>query len=113
MKTELYTEKLYYADSHLFSFTADVLQGVSLEDGRCTVILDRTAFFPEGGGQPADTGWIGDARVLDVHEKNGMIWMPSSACAGCRIIPVSMLFPAWFTKTSDMKTSAFIWVRSA
>ena len=73
MKTELYTEKIYYADSHLFSFTADVLQGVSLEDGRCTVILDRTAFFPEGGGQPADTGWIGDARVLDVHEKNGMI----------------------------------------
>ena len=73
MKTELYTEKLYYADSHLFSFTADVLQGETLQDGRCTVILDRTAFFPEGGGQPADTGWIGDARVLDVHEKNGMI----------------------------------------
>ena len=69
MKTELYTEKLYYADSHLFSFTADVLQGETLEDGRCTVILDRTAFFPEGGGQPADTGWIGDACVLDVHEK--------------------------------------------
>ena len=74
MKTELYTEKLYYTDSHLMSFSADVLQGESLEDGRCAVILDRTAFFPEGGGQLADTGWIGDARVLDVHEKNGMIF---------------------------------------
>ena len=68
MKTKLYTEKLYYTDSHLMSFTAELLQCERLEDGRVT------AFFPEGGGQLADTGWIGDARVLDVHERNGMVF---------------------------------------
>ena len=73
MKTELYTEKLYYTDSHLMSFTADLLQCERLEDGRVAAVLDKTAFFPEGGGQPADTGRIGDARVLDVHEKGGRI----------------------------------------
>ena len=67
------TEKLYYTDSHLTVFSARVLRCDSLEDGRFAVVLDRTAFFPEGGGQLADTGTIGEARVLDVHEKNGEI----------------------------------------
>ena len=55
------------------SFKADLLQCKRLEDGRVAAVLDKTAFFPEGGGQLADTGWIGDARVLDVQEKDGMI----------------------------------------
>ena len=50
------TEKLYYIDSHLTAFSARVLRCDSLEDGRFAVVLDRTAFFPEGGGQSADTG---------------------------------------------------------
>ena len=37
------------------------------------VTLDRTAFYPEGGGQPADHGTLGEARVLDVHEKDGVV----------------------------------------
>ena len=66
------TEKLYYLDSHLREFTA-VVRSCEEQKGGWAVTLDRTAFFPEGGGQPADTGTIGDARVLDVHEKNGRI----------------------------------------
>ena len=66
------TEKLYYIDSHLFDFSA-VVTGCAERKGGWALTLDRTAFFPEGGGQPADTGSIGPARVLDVHEKEGQI----------------------------------------
>ncbi len=66
------TEKLYYLDSHLFAFEADVLTARREKRG-WEIVLDRTAFFPEGGGQPADTGTIGEARVLDVHERGGEI----------------------------------------
>ena len=67
------TEKLYYLDSHLFAFEATVLAAHKEKRG-WEIVLDRTAFFPEGGGQPADTGTIGEARVLDVHEREGEIW---------------------------------------
>ena len=66
------TEKLYYIDSHLWQFDA-VVTGCEETKGGFAVTLDRTAFFPEGGGQLADTGSIGEARVLDVHEKEGRI----------------------------------------
>ena len=66
------TEKLYYLDSHLFEFDARVLETREGKRG-WEVLLDRTAFFPEGGGQSADTGRIGDVRVLDVHERGGEI----------------------------------------
>ncbi len=84
------TEKLYYADSHMKEFTARV---TSCEhDGkRWCVTLDRTAFFPEGGGQAADSGYIGDVRIFDVHEKGGKILhyaeneIPVNAEYPCRI----------------------------
>ena len=66
------TEKLYDLDSHLREFTARVIS--CEQDGkRWAVRLDRTAFFPEGGGQAADTGFLGSARVLDVQEDAGDI----------------------------------------
>lgn len=67
------TEKLYYIDSHLFAFDACVEEARRGKRG-WELRLDATAFFPEGGGQPADTGRIGAARVLDVHEHAGEIW---------------------------------------
>ena len=66
------TEKLYYQDSHLFTFEAAVLDCRKEKKGY-SVVLDRTAFFPEGGGQLADTGVLGGVRVLDVHERGGEI----------------------------------------
>ena len=56
---------MFYLDSHLQRFSAQVEQCVP--DGEnWQIVLDRTAFFPEGGGQYADTGILGSARVLDV-----------------------------------------------
>ena len=66
------TEKLYDIDSGIFAFTACVT-GCEPAGKGYALTLDRTAFFPEGGGQQADTGSIGDARVRDVQEKGGEI----------------------------------------
>ena len=81
------TEKLYYIDSHLREFTAVVTACEQTKQG-WSLCLDRTAFFPEGGGQLADTGLIGQARVLDVHEKDGRILHYTD-----RPLPVGERFP--------------------
>ena len=61
-------EKLYYQLPYVKQFEAKVLSCGKGKKG-FEVILDRTAFYPEGGGQPSDTGMLGEARVLEVHEK--------------------------------------------
>ena len=62
------TERLYYSDSHIKTFTATVLACTEGKSG-FEVVLDRTAFFPGGGGQSADTGVIGGVNVTDAHER--------------------------------------------
>jgi len=59
------TERLYYHDSRLIEFDARVISLSELDDGQIAVTLDRTAFYPAGGGQPTDTGTLGEARVVD------------------------------------------------
>ena len=66
------TKKLYYTDGHLFDFTAQVLR-CDENKGRWEIVLDETAFFPEGGGQAADRGNLGGVKVLEAHEKGGEI----------------------------------------
>lgn len=66
------TEKLYYNDAYLTEFRANVLRCEAPGD-RFHVILDRSAFYPEGGGQRADIGTIGKANVLDVVKRDGEI----------------------------------------
>lgn len=66
------TEKLYDKDSHLKEFTGTVLSCKKTWE-KYAVTLNRTAFFPEGGGQQSDRGYIGDAYISDVQIKNGEI----------------------------------------
>lgn len=72
------TEKLYYQNSRLARFTARVTACEKSGDG-WAISLDKTAFFPEGGGQLADTGVIGAVRVTDVQERGGEIWHCTTA----------------------------------
>ena len=64
------TKKLYDLNSHLRYFDAKVIRCESTDNEQYKVVLDQTAFFPEGGGQKADTGTIGDVMVVDVQEEN-------------------------------------------
>ncbi len=66
------TEKLYYIDAYMRSFGAKILSSEPREIGFDTV-LDRTAFFPEEGGQYSDRGYISGVRVFDVREVCGVI----------------------------------------
>ena len=67
------TEKLYYRDPYQTAFTARVLTCAPSKTGYL-VTLDRTAFYPEGGGQPADHGVLGGVSVTDVYERDGVIF---------------------------------------
>lgn len=60
------TQKLYETDAYVQEFTATVLSCAPAQGGYA-VVLDKTAFFPEGGGQPCDLGTLGAAHVTDVH----------------------------------------------
>ncbi len=67
------SERLYYTDAYLVEFDA-VVRDVERTGDRWKVILDRTAFYPSSGGQPFDTGTLGEATVTDVvDEENGTI----------------------------------------
>ena len=68
------TEELYYKDVHRTEFTAEVLSCTAdKKNGTFLAVLDRTAFFPEQGGQKSDRGTLGEAEVLDAHVKGGII----------------------------------------
>jgi alanyl-tRNA synthetase len=59
------TERLYYNDSHLIEFEARVVDVTERVSGWSAVVLDRTAFYPTGGGQPSDTGTLNGSRVVE------------------------------------------------
>lgn len=63
------TDLLYLRDAYLREFDAEVLDA---RDG--AVALDRTAFYPTGGGQPHDTGMLDEARVVDVRKAGDVVW---------------------------------------
>jgi alanyl-tRNA synthetase len=72
--TNRMTERLYFLDPYLRSFTAR-LTGRRVRQGRVEVALDRSAFYPEGGGQPPDHGLLDAARVVDVQAgDDDVVW---------------------------------------
>lgn len=68
------TQKLYEADAYLHDFCAEVCACEPAPNGLFNVALTASAFYPEAGGQPADRGALGGTRVVDVHEKEGVVW---------------------------------------
>ena len=66
------TEKLFYEDAFLREFSGTVTD-CREEKGQWIVVLDKTAFYPEGGGLPADHGTLGSVNVVDVREKDGEV----------------------------------------
>lgn len=77
------TDRIYERDSTVSAFEATVLS-VTADGGKYKAVLDRTAFFPTGGGQTCDNGTLNGIDVLDVHIENGEIIhvLPSSVNAG-------------------------------
>src|ERR1700742_335891 len=63
------TQRLYHDDAYLRRFEAEVLSITQL-DAKPAVVLDRTAFYPEAGGQLGDHGQLGVTRVIDTQETN-------------------------------------------
>ncbi|WP_371018416.1 alanyl-tRNA editing protein [Pseudalkalibacillus sp. JSM 102089] len=67
------TTKLFYEDPYIKTFTAEKWEQFTDEANRSYVILDQTAFYPTGGGQPYDGGTLNGVQVLDVEEVEGEI----------------------------------------
>ena len=91
------TEKLYYNDAFMKNFTAQVLSCEKGKDG-WEVVLDRTAFYPEGGGQPGDQGVLGGVAVADTHEREGEV---VHLCAGPLAVGETVTGEIYFVRRFD------------
>ncbi len=72
------TKPLYYDEPYLTEFNARVID-VNTSDREYEIVLDKTCFYPEGGGQPSDIGTINDIPVSHVYKKNGVIYHRASS----------------------------------
>jgi len=67
------TSRLYYEDAYITSFEASVVAHGAV-GGRPAVALDHSAFYPEGGGQPADHGALDAVAISDVQVVDALVW---------------------------------------
>ena len=70
------TEKIYELNSYIKEFTANVVDSFEKE-GKKFIVLNKTCFFPEAGGQPSDIGKIGEANIDYVFEENDIVYHSS------------------------------------
>lgn len=92
------TEKLYYSDSHCRAFTARVLD-CRESGGEWEILTDKTAFFPGGGGQEADSGTLGGVTVCGMREDGDDIWHRCSApLAVGNVVQGEIDWPARFSR---------------
>jgi alanyl-tRNA synthetase len=89
------TERLYLQDPYLKSFRARVLEVRDL-NGRPAAVLDRTAFYPEGGGQPGDRGTIASVKVVDTQERAGDVLHLLEAPVGAGEVAAEIDWPRRF-----------------
>ena len=66
-------DKIYYEDQYIREFIAEILE-VKERDNKYHIVIDKTAFFPGGGGQHCDLGYIDNHCIIDVYEENGVIY---------------------------------------
>jgi alanyl-tRNA synthetase len=83
------TERLYYSDPYLSTWETEVIETRPLSNGYA-LTLKKTAFYPEGGGQPSDYGNIAGIDVKDVYEENGEVYhivdtLPAQTNVMCEI----------------------------
>lgn len=83
------TEKLFYNDPYMKECESEVIDIIN-EDGKVLIVLDKTIFYPEGGGQPSDIGEIDGIKVTYVSEKGGVIYhqmekAPTNTRVFCKI----------------------------
>ena len=81
-------EKLYYIDQYIKEFTAEIVEALEVNN-QLHVLLDKTAFFPGGGGQFCDLGKIDVHPVIDVYEKENLDVL--GTCCTCSFFPFCLL----------------------
>ena len=121
-------QELFYRDPYAREFSATV---TSCREGKkgFEVVLDDTAFYPEGGGQPSDEGTLGEAKVIFVKRVGPEIvhYIDKPLEVGSTVIgkidwerrfdnmqnhTCEHIFPDLFTKNINWKTSGSIWIRT-
>ena len=81
------TEKLYYSYASAAPFDAEILELRNTGENKTAVFLDKTVFYPEGGGQPGDRGTINGFPLLDVREQGGEIFHMVAAADSEKLKP--------------------------
>ena len=72
-------DRLYLNNPYIKTFNADIIEFIN-SDGKLLVVLNNTAFYPDGGGQPSDMGMIGECNVSYVYEENNIIYHVVDRC---------------------------------